>query len=285
MKKKLFLLGVGCQKGGTSWLHRQLIKHESIDLGFAKEYHVFDSLYLETCRNFLNKKLDELDWLVKNKKIMSSNQNLLRHIDFYRDTDNYFDYFDCLYNKSSSTYVVGDITPSYSGLPREAFQFIKSQLENRGFSVKVIFLMRDPLERCWSQIRMRKLLIGTNSDKKKMSEQDDLLRLYKTETFQLRTRYEKTITNLEAIFDSDDIFYCLFENLFKIQTIEKIECFLDIAKLDADIQQKVNVSPKNEPHLDEEVSKEIANFYIDTYLFCDEKFGVRKIWSGFKNLQ
>lgn len=284
MSKKVFILGVGCMKGGTSWLHRQLIKHSSVDMGFAKEYHVFDGLYLKACRSFLDRKLNELECLITSKQLMTSNPDLLRHIDFYRDTNNYFDYFDCLFHKSKSTNIVGDITPSYSGLPKEAFQLIKSQLENRGFRVKVIFIMRDPLERCWSQVRMRRIAMGSSPEKEFLSEQDQLLRLYKSEKFQLRTRYEITIANLEATFDPDDIFYCPFENLFQLQTIENIESFLGISGLNADFQQKVNVSPKNEPHINEEISSNIVNFYKDTYLFCDKKFGLNKVWNGFRYL-
>lgn len=44
--QKDFILGVGCQKGGTSWLRNQLNNHETCDFGFLKEYHVFDYLYL-----------------------------------------------------------------------------------------------------------------------------------------------------------------------------------------------------------------------------------------------
>ena len=43
--QKDFILGVGCQKGATTWLRRQLNKHETCDFGFRKEYHVFDVLY------------------------------------------------------------------------------------------------------------------------------------------------------------------------------------------------------------------------------------------------
>jgi hypothetical protein len=41
---KTFILGVGAQKGGTTWLHRQLNKNKNIDLGFRKEYHIFDAI-------------------------------------------------------------------------------------------------------------------------------------------------------------------------------------------------------------------------------------------------
>ena len=45
--QKTFILGVGSQKGGTTWLHRQLTSNATVDLGHKKEYHVFDSIELQ----------------------------------------------------------------------------------------------------------------------------------------------------------------------------------------------------------------------------------------------
>ena len=43
--KKNFLLCVGCQKGGTSWLWKQLTRNENFYAGI-KEYHIFNKIYL-----------------------------------------------------------------------------------------------------------------------------------------------------------------------------------------------------------------------------------------------
>jgi len=54
---KNFILGVGEQKSGSNWLHGQLMKNESIHMGFAKEYHTFDAISYEHCSFF------RTDWL------------------------------------------------------------------------------------------------------------------------------------------------------------------------------------------------------------------------------
>ena len=48
---KIFILGVGAQKAGTTWLHSQLSTNNSIDFGFRKEYHVFDTIEKEKKRS------------------------------------------------------------------------------------------------------------------------------------------------------------------------------------------------------------------------------------------
>ena len=45
--RPVFLLGTGCQKGGTAWLHDYLGSSTETDLGFMKEYHVWDRLDLD----------------------------------------------------------------------------------------------------------------------------------------------------------------------------------------------------------------------------------------------
>ena len=42
----MFLLGLGAQKAGTSWLHAQLNRRRDADFGFLKEYHIHDALPL-----------------------------------------------------------------------------------------------------------------------------------------------------------------------------------------------------------------------------------------------
>jgi len=282
MSDKIFLLGVGCQKGGTTWLRRQLKKQPSIDLGFAQEYHVFDALEIDSCTWFRAQKVDQLKKLHASRDQMHEVPKLLQHIDFYRDTKNYFDYFDQLFNLSEDTRIVGDITPSYCGLRRETFKHMRNELEIRNFTVKVIFLMRDPIERCWSQLRMaRKNLVRYRYP----DEQDALWKNYKSTEYEFRTRYELTIANLESAFSTDDIFFGFYEKLFELDTIKKLGKFLDLSDFMTSFQEKVNVSPKTTyTQLNDELSRNIVDFYRDTYLYCDKKFGVKDIWGGFKYL-
>jgi hypothetical protein len=46
--------------------------------------------------------------------------------------------------------VCGDITPRYAMLPPEGVGHVQRLMPN----VKVIFVLRDPIDRCWSHIRM-----------------------------------------------------------------------------------------------------------------------------------
>ena len=297
--KKDFILGVGCQRGGTSWLHDQLKKSRNVDFGFIKEYHVFDVLYVPECRGFLDGKLKKLQHiphdiaqlskqsqLLEHLTSLSKQSQLLKHLTFYLDTQNYYDYFDCLWRKGGvDVTTVGDITPSYSSLPIEALSEIKSDLEARGFNVKVIFLMRDPIERSWSQVRMvRRNRLRKNPAFKLPDEQKELENMFKTRQCEIRTRYEITVKNLELVFDPGNIFYAFYEELFENKTIANLKSFLNLSDCTVDIDQKINISEKNESllELDEELALRIFNHYRETYEFCQSRFGVKEIWAGWK---
>ena len=116
---KKFILGVGAQKCGTSWLHSQLVKNTSIDMGFTKEYHVFDSVFCEICNGLRSDIVESVIEKHRQGKLGKNDGtyvNLVKRLSFIDNTENYFDYFDYLYLKNNRTQAVGDITPSYSML-------------------------------------------------------------------------------------------------------------------------------------------------------------------------
>ena len=278
MTKKTFLLGVGCQKGGTTWLHDYLKRHPACNFGFAKEYHVFDALDLQFCKYFARSKFKTLDKAIRDQTLSSSHKNLLKHIDFYRDSQNYYDYFDYLQQKNRSG-VVGDITPTYGALPTARYKEIKKSFEGKGFDVKVIFLMRDPLERIWSQIRMcRKRALKRNpSHVFEHSEFEQLAMNYDEHAYEVRTRYENTINNLEAVFTPDKIYYGFYEELFTPKSIKDICKFLDITYIKPNFKKIVNASPKDKTDIPSALSNSVVQHYQSTYDFCLNKFGEKFI--------
>lgn len=284
--EKVFILGVGCQKGGTTWVHSQLEKSKSVDMGFTKEYHVFDALYVPECKAYMENKFKRLRSLPLTKSGLNGKSQLLTHLNFYLDQESYFDYFDYLWHRGQGEITtVGDITPTYSGLPKEAFKEIKSGLEERGFKVKVIFLMRDPIERCWSMVRMQR-----RKDKsghwigRYENEQDHLRAVYKSKYSEIRTQYEKTIKNLEEVFDENDIFYSFYEKLFQNDTLSNLKDFLDIPDFHPDILETVNVSRKRTSllELDDGLATDIFKHYSETFQYCESRFKVSDFWPSWR---
>lgn len=275
--RKTFLLGVGCQKGGTSWLYDYLSRHPNADLGFRKEYHVFDGLYVPEFAHHGQRVRKRAAALLEGGAPRPADAgNAFRLLNFYADIQNYFDYFWALAHRSDQTTLTGDITPTYAALPREAFARIREALVKRSFDVRVVFLMRDPVERVISQVRMRQRTASRDSK--------DIREAFATRTVELRTRYELTIANLESVFRKDEIFYCFYERLFSEDSIRRATSFLSIPYRAPDFDRKVNVAGEKSD-LDRATRGKIFDHYRATYDFVAQRFGraeVGQVWPSFR---
>lgn len=288
---KTFLLGVGAQKSATSWLYDYLKMHEQCDLGFNKEYHVFDALFVPDrgLRNLIVNRLNAVQKLAALKIKDINNETLeldlkleraIKAVSFDLNTENYASYFDQLHRANPKTALVGDITPSYSMLSADNYSYIKELLERRGFKVKVIFLMRDPIERAYSEARMhlRDLKVAGKATKK-MAEVVMNNRLGVAGLCN-RGQYDMTIKSLEQVFDVNDIHYGFYETLFHEKEVRKITDFLGIDFIDADFGKKVNASPRPAELSHDSINQALQRF-DGVYDFCKTKFGekfIDRIW-------
>jgi len=147
----VFLLGVGAQKAGTSWLHKQLHRRPDADFGCLKEYHVHDARTIPALARFRR-----VDIRLKDPHTWLQPRSWMRQW-FIHNPNRYTDYFAWLLKrsrlKSRQIRLTGDITPSYALLSAETLGEIKANFEQRSIPVKPVFLMRDPLERLISSQR------------------------------------------------------------------------------------------------------------------------------------
>jgi len=278
MKNKTFILGIGAQKAGTTWLYDYLRGHPNANMGFTKEYHIFDALYLQHSdfrEHFLQQRINQL---VNNQ--LSPKPTDIALLKFLGNTTFYFKYFSSLVPSNTNKFITGDITPSYSGLDQDAFQIIKQGLSNEGFTIKLIFLMRDPVERCISAARMQLKKSGSLDEE---TEINQLQLNYRSEDYQFRTRYDLTIQTIEQVFDEDEIHYAFYETLFTKESIEEICRFLDVPYLPPDFRRHINVS-RTRNRIPQHLKVEISAFYKPVYEFLASRYGEKKIkdlWTNY----
>ena len=289
---KTFILGVGAQKCGTTWLYDQFKANKSVDMGFRKEYHVFDSIENPKQHNGFREKYIQNALDLHHKRRLGKNlskkmKGCAKHslmLAFIDNIDNYFNYFDYIYLKNDQTNAVGDITPNYANLKPKTFKLLKNGLEKRGFNIKVFFLMRDPVERLWSSARMKKRKMK-ETEKDSFDEFDFLTSCKQGNEQDLKTRYELTINNLEEVFHPADIYYGFYEELFSDISYQKIEHFLGIQLQPFNAAHIANASPKQLP-LPKQLNLEIAERYRQTYNFIRNRHGnsMLNLWQGYQLL-
>ncbi len=263
---KTFILGVGAQKAGTTWLFKQIKNHPNFQMGVKKEMRVFSG-YEPKNPN----KLEERR--VRAAKVIKS----LRE-----DHEKYFEYFAKLASPNEISHV-GEITPIYCDLEESKFEFIRDNLEKKNFEKKIVFLIRDPYKRVLSQFRFNlkrsffpsmtskerdsKIkenpnLIADNFKEEKIIQ--ELRKSSKQEKFRKRTRYEIIIPKLLKVFKKEEVFIDFFEDMFNDGFRDRFIKFSNLKDLSMDFDTPSNISPKLNP-LPSEVKSEIINFYKDTY--------------------
>jgi hypothetical protein len=232
----VFLLGVGAQKAGTSWLHQQLDQRSDADFGFLKEYHIHDALTIPKLERFrhLNVQLTKpRSWLQPRS---------WRRQRFFSDTRRYYNYFAWLLRRprrpNRTVCLTGDITPSYAVLSADTFRGIHNQFQQRGIPVRPVFLLRDPIERIISSQRMKLRKQGRRDAATEVASLRK--RVHKGQG--LRSNYNQTLEALDQAFGLEHCFIGLFETLFQQDSYTALCDYLEITYQQPDWQQKVNAS-------------------------------------------
>lgn len=261
-----FLLGVGCQKGGTAWVHRYLEASAQCDPGFRKEYHVWDALDLESGR-------------LARERIEKQGG---RRAAFLRDPEAYFDYFTGLLAPETIR-LTADITPGYAALPPERLAMVRDGFRERGVRPAALYLLRDPVERVWSATRMDMRRLGDDAPE---DPETRVSHMYRHPMYADRTRYDLTMDALEQVFAREDVHYGFYETLFSRETLQELCAFLGIDFHEPDLERQVNVSPK-EATLPDEVVATIARHFAEVYTAVQRRFpdlDLASIWPSARYL-
>lgn len=163
-------------------------------------------------------------------------ENLRCHPGIFMPEEKELHYFDWNFHESLKLYaeqfrpgrfrIKGEITPGYSILPIKRIRFIRGIMPE----LKLIFIIRNPVERAWSQAVMNLL----KRPKKKYEEIDETefydhfrsLRSIK------RGDYLTIIDNWSKVFDRDRIFIGFFEEIKERprELLRKIFTHLDVSQ-------------------------------------------------------
>lgn len=265
---KTFILGLGAQKSGTSWLFDYLASSGLVATHRIKEYHVWDALCIPGMGHALVRKEDSENGF----------SNRVRYF-LQQSPDNYFDYFAHMMNQQAKN-VTCDITPLYSGLERGTLKLIRDGFGQRGISTRPVFLMRDPVERCWSAARME-----SRNEKGHTSIGDDEVVQHALSALAgVRTRYDITVGEIEAVFPQADAHLGIYEEMFDAQRLQELSELCRVPVRPALAERRVNVSRISTPISDAAASR-IAAHYRLVYAFAATRFPqTLRLWRGFRYL-
>ena len=280
---KTFLLCLGAHKAGTTWLHHELSRQSFADFGAIKEYHVFDARQNDgKGPNFFRRSV--VDRAMRQIEKQGANLNPSRNpsiwmkLAFLAEPELYYSYLDGRLNQNPDACLTGDFTPNYSSLTTDALSEIRSELVRRGFTVRALFLMRDPVDRCCSMERSRpsRQLEDTSDQHTRRSWEAALLKSFATESMERRTRYDITVERMRHVFLPEEIRFVLHETLFRQKSIDDLCQWLGVPAFEASVSSKINESPSGN-QLAEPTVKAVSTHYASAYRIAREIFGAEAI--------
>lgn len=236
MTAQRFLLCVGAQKAGTTWLAEYLRQVGKADFGITKEYHVWDGLTVPEMAFFDERphmgrrfravppplRLPVALRAASKKQVVAAMQS---------HPASYFRYFARLAARSGLT---GDFSPDYTALSEATLRTIAEGIAAQGVEAKAILLVRDPAERCWSSVKMHRTWKNTEAARANGVDpalsQEEAFRAYLDSPHsRLRTDYPAILARLRAVFPADRLFLGCYETLFGAPEIERLSAFAGIA--------------------------------------------------------
>ncbi len=274
------LYGIGAQKAGTTWLFDCLRKSAQCHTTQTKELHYFNVLFQKSEVTHLHKRLADLRYKVGriDPAINPENRKQLRHIQELAERlmihavhpGEHHGYVTYLLKGYADQPVVCDFTPAYATLEREHFVQM-AQIA----PAKFVFILRDPVDRLWSEIRMGveaahpELAAGAflRACKQKLAERAERFDL----ALMPRCDYNRTITALEEAIPQAQIFYGFYEELFTQKTIDAFCRFLDIEPLLAELKRRSN--PGRAAPLSPRLERQLQAALMPQYIAMQKRFG------------
>ena len=265
LRGKTYVCCVGVQKAGTTWLNDYLDGHPGIYMAPRKELHYFDSVHAgkttkieATTIRQLKRHLDNID---ENGPIAYSDK-LTEAMDILRmhyDAHGYAQYFA---RRANNHKFFGEITPSYCIIGREGFGHMRSLFPR----VKIIYLMRDPVDRHYSLMRMAE---------ETQNEPGFAIRNFLPSLDRPFARnmgdYGAHVEALKSVFTPDELHIGFYETLFTEAEIRRLCNFIGVDFRPADFGTRIN--PTNvATTVGDELISAARRKLNGTYAFCRSEF-------------
>lgn len=252
-------LCIGAQKAGTTWLSRNLVMHPEIWMPPKKEVHYFDHIDdppMHPLCCFLSPKLrTQFKWqmkaVIKNLSFVDLRWNMNY---FFGSRDD--DWYRSLFTRGTGK-VVGEITPAYSTLDKEKVRYVYHLMPE----AKILFLLRNPIERAWSHAVMDLSVLAGRSVH--TIDEAEFIRHFDSRESRLRGDYQGVIDNWLSVYPEKQFFIGFIEDVARQpeELLRSIFRFLGVSDAENSIGEhsrkkihegrRVNMPPVYKEYLEE----------------------------------
>jgi len=262
-------IGIGAARAGTTWIFKQLDQHPDVWTPRIKELHYFtrSTAYSGPSHLSVEGRMPRLLGVgpgpnkYRTHFFRAVGSNILRpsmaklrwdaKYFFERPND---DWYRSLFEDAGDK-IAGEITPRYSILTRWDIQNIKASFPD----IKIIYIMRDPVERVWSLLKYHEKRWQPGLSAKAMTDLvGEAFHPAKIE----QSNYDVILKNWRSVFPESQFFTCYFDQITEEpeRLARQLFDFLEIStSTSASSSGKINASS------DKEMPAELRRMLIEYY--------------------
>lgn len=278
---KTFVICVGAMKSATSWVYHYLASLPGVAVSPLKEIHFFNTKFpanaLGDMRSVMLKRLryhmDREGDPVENALCSPLLQASLDSVRMIYDDDGYFAHFARLVD--DDTTILVDVTPAYAVIGPAGFDFMRAFCATQGVRLRILFLMRDPVDRLWSQLRHLQELNPEGRIAERWAE------ALHSPQIMARADYLGTVSDIDATFPASDVLYLFYEDLFTAPALETLCAFIGADYRPGEVGERRNRT-LCDLDLPDDARAAFAQALAGQYEFCRGRFGDRvpQGWAG-----
>jgi hypothetical protein len=271
MAAQIDFLGIGAPRAGTTWLWTVLKRHPGVWMPPLKELHYFDrSLEYPSPETFAEDRFADRFFGHQTRHALFR-RLMLRSVGSavlipsrWKDLPWLFRYFlgTCSDDWYLSLFagrdhaVKGEITPAYSILSEEDIQRVHRLLPE----VKLIYLIRNPVERTWSGLRLR-----WSRRKLDLQNFDQIIHSIEDPLLARRGDYYQTIENWTSVFPSRQLKVCFYDDI-AARPLELIAEILGFLQVDDSLPVgQMNVETRINPAKEMDMPAEVRHYLARKY--------------------
>jgi len=241
MLDNLFL-SVGAMKAGTTWLYEQLKEHPEIHFTPEKEVHYFaNKVGIENQLNHRNRILKLKATLEKtakgNAKFISQNlEEISWYAEYARENEISNEWYENLFRFNSDKKYCADFSNLYCQMDTDGWENVRKVAKN----IKVIYTLRDPLERLWSHYKFHMKWVNREDEALDVGF-EHFKNLLEQHFFWVNAEYDKNYELLKQSLNNDELMILYFEDFREHpeKMLGEVQRFLGIEQIPVN-QEKLN---------------------------------------------
>lgn len=246
------LFCLGANKAGTSWLYRYLAGHPECRMPVVKELHYFDAVHFKRLK-FEQGRIAALRDAKREQATTATAQTAILLAAEIAELDDWLlvltdavaagrgdeAYRQFLLSRAGGARLVGDVTPAYALLP----EVVLARMQALAPQVRFLFILRDPVDRLWSNIRMNaaRAAQGTEAIAAEALRMFDAWVCGGESPVRKRSDYAATVRRLAQVVDPAKLSYMFFETMFTRPAMDRLCRFLGISPFPARLLKPVHV--------------------------------------------